>query len=321
MGEGRNGAGAAKGDGRGERWALVLAGGDGARLRALTRELCGDDRPKQFCPVLSRGTLLEATWARLDGVISPARRMAVVTRHHEPFYTPLMARLRPADLVVQPENRGTAAGILYPLLRLAARAPAAAVAVLPSDHHFSDDARFMARVEAAFEAVATRPDRLVLLGMIPDSPESEYGWIEPGDLLAPGAMRDLYQVTRFWEKPAADLADRLRLAGCLWNSFVMVGAVETFLATIACALPALYGALDNVAPAFGAVVEADAVRAVYAALPPADFSRHVLTPSTSRLAVMPVTGVTWSDLGSPDRVRRVRRPPKPLALAAAGAAA
>jgi len=134
----------------------VLAGGDGTRLRALTRELSGDDRPKQFCPIMGGHTLLETTWARLDGVITPGHRMAVVTRHHEPFYAPLMARLRSAELVVQPDNRGTAAGILYPLLKLAARAPAAAVAVLPSDHHFSDDAGFMARVEAVFEAAAAR---------------------------------------------------------------------------------------------------------------------------------------------------------------------
>ena len=157
--------------------------------------------------------------------------------------------------------------------------------------------------------------------MIPDSPESEYGWIEPGDLVSPAGPPDLYRVTRFWEKPPADLAQSLRLRGCLWNSFVMVGAVETFLAAIACALPALYGALDNVAPAFGGSVEAAAVRAVYGALPTTDFSRQVLSPGTSRLAVLPVTGVAWSDLGSPDRVQRARQLPPALALAGAGAVA
>jgi hypothetical protein len=33
-------------------WALILAGGDGTRLRALTRQITGDPRPKQFCPLL-----------------------------------------------------------------------------------------------------------------------------------------------------------------------------------------------------------------------------------------------------------------------------
>jgi mannose-1-phosphate guanylyltransferase len=253
---------------------------------------------------MSRRTLLEETWARMSRVIAPERGMVVVTRHHEAFYGPLVERLRPAGVVVQPVNRGTAAGILYPMLRLAKRAPAAMVAVLPSDHHFSDDARVMARVDAAFEAVTVRPDRLVLLGMVPNTPESEYGWIEPAELLSATADCELHRVTRFWEKPRADVAETLRLRGCLWNSFVMVGAVETFLSAIACALPALYGALDNVVPAFGSSVEGDAMEAVYRALSPADFSRQVLIPGAARLTVMPVPGVTWSDLGSPDRVLR-----------------
>ena len=292
--------------GAGQRWGLVLAGGDGVRLRSLTRQLTGDERPKQFCPVLGDETLLEQTWRRLLRVVAPEQGMVVVTRKHQPYYTPLLDRLSVPHITVQPENRGTAAGILYPLLRLAARAPGASVAVLPSDHHFSDDARLMDHVEAAFEAVAARPDRLVLLGMIPDTPESEYGWIE-GDATAMG-VRDaaVHRVLSFWEKPDVSLARRLRERGCLWNSFVMVGAVNTFLAAIACALPALFGALDNVAPAFGGPGEEAAVARAYSTLAPADFSREVLTTRTGLLSVMPVRGVSWSDLGSPERVRRAR---------------
>ncbi len=291
----------------GQRWGLVLAGGDGVRLRSLTRQLTGDERPKQFCPVLGDETLLEQTWRRLLRVVAPEQGMVVVTRKHQPYYTPLLDRLGVPHVAAQPESRGTAAGILYPLLRLAALAPGASVAVLPSDHHFSDDARLMDHVDTAFEAVAARPDRLVLLGMIPDTPETEYGWIERG--AAATRVRDaaIHPVLRFWEKPDVTLAARLRERGCLWNSFVMVGAVDTFLAAIACALPALFGALDNVVPAFGGPVEAAAVTRAYATLEPADFSREVLTTRTGLLSVMPVRGVSWSDLGSPERVLRARR--------------
>jgi mannose-1-phosphate guanylyltransferase len=306
----------------GQRWGLVLAGGDGVRLRSLTRQLTGDERPKQFCPVLGDETLLEQTWRRLLRVVAPAHGMVVVTRKHQPYYTPLLDHLGVPYVAVQPENRGTAAGILYPLLRLAALAPGASVAVLPSDHHFSDDARLMDHVEAAFEAVAASPGRLVLLGMIPDTPESEYGWIERDAAATRVRHAAIHPVLRFWEKPDATLAERLRERGCLWNSFVMVGAVDTFLAAIACALPALFGALDNVAPAFGGPVEDAAVARAYATLEPADFSREVLTTRTGLLSVMPVRGVSWSDLGSPERVRRARRVRDLVGeLAGAGAAA
>ena len=308
--------------GAGQRWGLVLAGGDGVRLRSLTRQLTGDERPKQFCPVLGDETLLEQTWRRLLRVVAPEHGMVVVTRKHQPYYTPLLDRLGVPHVAAQPENRGTAAGILYPLLRLAAFAPGASVAVLPSDHHFSDDARLMDHVDAAFEAVAARPDRLVLLGMIPDTPESEYGWIERSAAATRVRGAAIHPVLRFWEKPDVTLAECLRERGCLWNSFVMVGAVDTFLAAIACALPALFGALDDVAPAFGGPVEAAAVARAYASIEPADFSREVLTTRTGLLSVMPVRGVSWSDLGSPERVRRARALREDAgALAGVGAAA
>jgi mannose-1-phosphate guanylyltransferase len=69
-------------------WGLILAGGDGARLRPLTRRISGDERPKQFCPVLSGETLLEQTLRRAALLISPDRTLAVVVRAHERFYAP-----------------------------------------------------------------------------------------------------------------------------------------------------------------------------------------------------------------------------------------
>src|SRR5262249_4826074 len=117
------------------RWALILAGGDGTRLRPLTRQLVGDDRPKQFCRLLGSETLLEQTQRRAARLISPARTVAVVVQYHERFYAPLLAAMPSHRLVIQPENRGTAPAILYGLLRLRAIGAAGSVAMLPSDHY------------------------------------------------------------------------------------------------------------------------------------------------------------------------------------------
>jgi len=79
--------------------------------------------------------------------------------------------------VIQPENRGTAPAILLALLRVAALAPTGSVALFPSDHYVSDDRSFTTHVKAAFEALLARPDFVTLLGIAPDRPEVEYGWI------------------------------------------------------------------------------------------------------------------------------------------------
>ena len=296
---------------RADRWVVVLAGGDGVRLRPLTRRLAGDERPKQFCSVLEGGTLLEQTWSRAR-LLAPRGIMAVVTRSHERYYESALANLGARHVVAQPDNRGTAAGTLYPLLRLAALDRDATVAFLPSDHYVSDDERFMAQVRLAFDHVerpaagmpAAPRDEVVLLGITPDTHETEYGWIEPGALMS--GARPLYRVRRFWEKPDPALAAMLRERGCFWNSFVMVGRVAAFEALVADALPDLAGAFEALRPMLGGPGEVEAVRALYARLVPRDFSREILSRRPGRLALLPVRGVVWSDLGSPERVQATR---------------
>lgn len=290
-----------------ERWAVILAGGDGVRLRPLTRDLTGDDRPKQFCPVIGGETLLEQTWRRTTAAIDPARTMLIVTQPHERFYRPVVARLGARHVIAQPVSRGTGAGIVYPLLRVAALAPEASVALFPSDHHFSDDARFMAHVNAAFGALDAHPDRVLLLGIAPDTHESEYGWIEPSDYLPVRGRPGVYAVRRFWEKPDPAHAEMLRERGAYWNSFVMVARVAALLDLARSACPDLLAAFDAIRPALGTEREADAIDEVYRRLPAVDFSREVLSARPGRLALLPVGGVVWSDLGSPERVHATRR--------------
>jgi len=279
-----------------ERWALLLAGGDGLRLRSLTRELAGDERPKQFCRVMSGETLLEQTWRRALLTVHRANVMAVVTKRHERFYRSLLPTIEIPQVVSQPENRGTAPGILYPLLRLADLAPDASVAIFPSDHHVSDARRFAAHVDRAFRAMAADPERVFLLGIFPDTHEAEYGWIEPGAPLRLAGADSAESVRQFWEKPDAGVAATLRERGCMWNSFVMVGRVRAFLDLIRDCLPSLFDAFAALEPRIGGPGEAEAVAALYRRLASADFSHEVLAARPGALGVIPVWGVTWSDL-------------------------
>jgi len=282
--------------------AIILAGGDGTRLKSLTRRITGDERPKQFCPILGGKTLLEQTARRAALMIAPERTFVVVNRAHESFYAPLVTHSSSRRLVVQPDNRGTTPAILYALLRIAATTESDYAAILPSDHFVSDDRAFMHRIAAAFEAVRLRPERIVLLGIAPDTPEVAYGWIEPGRSLLSSGADALYGVTRFWEKPALPLARRLLSGGCLWNSFVMVAYVPALLALIADTVAEIYEPFAAAWPALGTPAEAKTIEALYSQLRSSNFSDEVLARRPESLAVLPVTGVAWSDLGEPKRV-------------------
>lgn len=288
------------------RCAVILAGGEGLRLRPLTRRIAGDERPKQFCALVGPETLLAQTRRRVGLAVSPDRTALVVTQAHQRFYAPLLADAPAACRVAQAKNVGTAPAILYGLLRVAAMEPAALVAVFPSDHHVSDDRVFMAHVESAFDAVTVRPDLVMLLGIAPDSAETQYGWIEPGDPLPVGQPGTVSRVRRFWEKPALAVAQALLAKECLWNSFVMVASVPTLLTMMCEAIPGLCETFGPLRAALGTPVEEQVAREVYGRTPSRDFSREVLAARPPNLAVLPVRGVEWTDLGDPRRALATR---------------
>jgi mannose-1-phosphate guanylyltransferase len=286
---------------RQQRSAIILAGGEGARLRSLTNKIAGYDVPKQFCRLVGDTTLLEQTRQRVSLVVPPAGTVMALTRGHERFYTPVLADVAPGSVVVQPENRETAPAILYSLLRLAKIAPTSLVAIFPSDHYVGDEQRFVSYVDLAFRAASVRPELTVLLGMAPEGPEVDYGWIEPGQPVAIEHV-PVFGVRRFWEKPPLEVAQALWVRGCLWNSLVMVARLSTLLGLIMMALPELYLSFAAIRGTLGTEFEEQAVRGVYARLPSASFSEEVLARCPVNLAVLPVRGVEWSDLGEPRRV-------------------
>jgi mannose-1-phosphate guanylyltransferase len=284
-----------------DRAAVILAGGAGSRLKPLTSRIAGEDVPKQYCRLLSKQTLLDQTRNRVALVVDPALTLVAVTQEHERFYRPLLTNGGASKLVVQPQNRGTAPAILYALLRLAKRVPRTAVAVFPCDHYVSDDRLFMHHVELAFQVIASRPELIVLLGITPDHAEPNYGWIDSGDGFGVDGAA-LFAVRRFWEKPGRAAAQTLLRQGCLWNSFVFIAQLSTLILAIMRAAPALCSTFASLRSSLGMMAEDEAVRRLYDKLPSVDFSRQVLEKCPEGLAVLPVCGVDWSDLGEPDRV-------------------
>ncbi len=284
------------------QWAIILAGGDGTRLQSMTRAITGDNRPKQFVPVIGRSTLLDQTRRRVSLSIEPDRTLIVVTQKHRRFYEPLAHEVSPNLLLEQPVNKGTAPAILYALLRVAAKSSRAVVALFPSDHFFADDEEFMSHIDVAMDSVEVQPENVTLLGITPTSPETEYGWIEPQPSILASAQKSITQVSRFWEKPDLNLAKSLMDRGCLWNSFVMVGCVDALLKMVRAAMPEMYAGFAAITPTFETANEHKALAELYSHIEDSNFSHQVLAVRPEDLMVMRVGDVGWSDLGEPNRV-------------------
>lgn len=291
-------------------WAVILAGGDGTRLHGVTTALTGEPTPKQFCRLLGPTTLLDETLHRLAGIVEDRRTAWLVSAAHRRYYEPLRLTRPQSLLVEQPANNGTAVGMTFALGRIGQFDRDPVVGFFPSDHHYADMSMFRSAVAAAYRIAAQNRDRLVLVGATPSGPEQDYGWIEPGRPLDwPEADHAVFTVNQFWEKPNGLVASRLFRRRALWNTFITVGTLEAFRATLAATRPELAAALDQLAAAQTATAEAAIVERLYSGSPRLCFSSQVLAEAPSSCVVVPLRSSSgWVDIGRPDRLAELHRP-------------
>jgi mannose-1-phosphate guanylyltransferase len=284
-------------------WALVLAAGEGSRLRALTTHR-GVAVPKQFCSLVGGPSLLEEAILRAEAIVPRQRVCTIVAEQHRVWWEEALRFMPRRNVIVQPQNRGTAVGLLLPLLHIAQRDPQARVVILPSDHYVRDEAVLARSLRQAARRLTFDTQNLWLLGISPEEADPELGYIVPGNRDEAGALR----VAQFVEKPPVTLARLLIERGGLWNAFILAGSVQAILRLFYLRYPQLLSEmraavqLDASSPD-----EAVAATDLYPRLPELDFSRHVLEGSEAPLRVLPVPACGWSDLGTPRRVSEALR--------------
>ena len=285
-------------------WALVLAAGEGTRLRKLTTTSCGMTIPKQFWSLCNGPSLLREALARSGAVARARHTTAVVAGQHRRWWQAELKSLPAENVIVQPANRGTGVGILLPLLHIMERDPDAHVVILPSDHHVREEAIFAHALRRAVEQLHGRLDETVLLGLEPESLDPELGYIVPGS----GDDRGTREVLRFVEKPPVGEARELIEHGALWNAFIVASTAHALLALFRRRIPRIVNAMR-------AAVQGDlragskgrATVDLYGQLPTIDFSREILPGQETHLRVLTVAPCGWSDLGTPERVENALR--------------
>lgn len=287
-----------------ETWAIVLAGGDGSRLRSLTTKPCGTAVPKQFCSLNGGRTLLEDAIARANAITSAVHTCAIVAEQHRQWWTSPLAHLPKANVIAQPFNRGTAIGILYPLLHILARDPDARLVILPSDHYVRQEAVLQHSVRAALQLLAHEADAPILLGLEPDEADPELGYIIPGEYDDSGRR----SILRFIEKPPAHRAREIIGQGGLWNTFIIVASAQGLVNLFEQRYPKLVKELRSIVALLAWDLNVGAALSdLYERLPQIDFSRDVLEVFSSSLRLVRVPACGWSDLGTPKRVAETLR--------------
>jgi mannose-1-phosphate guanylyltransferase len=246
--------------------------------------------------------MLQHTLDRATRVSRPEEVVTVVAREHAGYWRTQVSGSLASGLIAQPVNRDTAAGIFLPLARVRAMDPDATVAIFPSDHFIYPESRFVGAVATAVRAAESLRDRLVLLGVRPDGPEPDYGWIFPGRELLDVAGRKVHAVRTFLEKPSAEDARAAREEGALWNTMIMAAKLDTFWRLGWRYVPELMFRFESYVEAIGRPSESAALASIYKEMPMRNFSADLLQRARTEVATVELEEVVWSDWGRAERI-------------------
>jgi mannose-1-phosphate guanylyltransferase len=273
-------------------WSIVLAAGQGRRLSSVTGTM-----PKQFWSPHGGPTLLEDTMERIALVTPITQTITVIDRSQLRYADRLRQRTPLGRVVLQPMDRGTAAGVLFGLSEI--RVSDGIVVLTPSDHGVADLIAFRRAVRKAAGEIRRGRAEIVMFAAPPASPTEDYGWILP-----PGgdeAARRFPAVGGFVEKPQVELAHELFKGGGLWNTMVIVARLDALMTKFQQHLPRLTRVFEEARRLPDASRNAFLAER-YPSLPRADFSRDLIAPSTGlQFHVWPAS-MGWSDLGTPERL-------------------
>src|SRR5262245_1700519 len=86
-------------------WAIVLAGGEGVRLRSLVSRLYGEARPKQYAALLDSRTLLNHTLDRVSLLVPRERTVIVTMQNHDRYIAGDFEGPAGPHVLWQPENQ------------------------------------------------------------------------------------------------------------------------------------------------------------------------------------------------------------------------
>jgi mannose-1-phosphate guanylyltransferase/mannose-6-phosphate isomerase len=206
---------------------VVLSGGSGTRLWPLSRE----KYPKQLLPLIGKDSLLQATVRRMEGLTDVKVEAPLIVCNEEyRFIIAEQLRLMgiKGNLLLEPAGRNTAPALTLAALAATREREDPILLVMPADHVIVNTALFQAAVKTGVALAAE--GAVITFGIMPDSPETGYGYIQAGEPVGNGGI---CRIARFVEKPDITTAQAYLDSGShFWNSGLFMIRASAWLSAI-----------------------------------------------------------------------------------------
>ena len=276
---------------------VVLAGGSGTRLWPLSRKLY----PKQFLPLLSERTMFQDTVARL-GQADFALDPVIVCNEEHRFLVAEQLReidITPQCIILEPEGKNTAPAVCIAAQYLQSGDQDQTMLVLPADHYLSDVSSLVESVKTG--EIATNNGYLVTFGIVPQNPETGYGYIQRGSpLTISNPDSEVYQVGQFVEKPDYQTACQyLQDGSYYWNSGMFMFNSNQYLDELQKYRPEVFDASSQAFRQGKRDLDFLRLDSEQFAACESDSVDYAVMENTSLGAVLPLNS-GWSDVGSWD---------------------
>lgn len=208
----------------GKNAALIMAGGEGTRFWPFSTP----EFPKQFLDIFLGRSMLRITFERINKLIDIDDIFVITNRRYEKITRAELPELPAENILLEPEKRNTFPAISYFTYRFSNNYPDGSVIVLAADHIINNEVRFLDICKQAF-TLAEGTRGIVTLGILPDRPETNYGYLFPHKYEETQAIHHGYAI-EFIEKPDLQTAVKyLKSGGYFWNSGIFTFPFNTFI--------------------------------------------------------------------------------------------
>ncbi|MDH5572503.1 MAG: mannose-1-phosphate guanylyltransferase/mannose-6-phosphate isomerase, partial [Gammaproteobacteria bacterium] len=272
---------------------VILSGGSGTRLWPLSRAL----RPKQLLSLVTDETMIQDTVSRLNGLSGLAAPIIVCNEEHRFMIAEQMRAIdvNPSAIILEPFGRNTAPAVAISAIKAEEIDADAVILVLPADHVIQNTAAFHEAVMTGYEAAIH--NNLVTFGIIPNAPETGYGYIKAGKALSDKSL-SIFTVEQFVEKPDKQTAESyLKQGGYYWNSGMFMFKASEYINE----LEKFNNEMLSVSKESlsKAKVDMDFIRLDKTSFEkcPGDSIDYAVMEKTQKAVVVPVD-IGWNDIGS-----------------------